>query len=93
MNLLIITLIATMSNIWVHWIVMPMKSKRLKFKPLNCESCLALWAALIYFVRLKFIWQGFLLGVLSYVLSIVISRIFVKYLNVYYARFRNNRKA
>ena len=88
---LLITLIA---NIWVHWIFNPFKMWTLRrfknssptYKPLDCEKCMGFWLTAIYYLKTTTWWEAALWSGLAYFLSGLISLIFVKYLNKYYAR-------
>lgn len=89
-----ILIITILSNIWVHWIMNPLKIKVFKhfkkaparYRPFDCESCLSLWITGIYYLYIGQYWQSVLFAGLAYFISGLISKLFVLYLNRFYAR-------
>lgn len=89
-----ILLISILSNIWVHWIVNPLKLKLLKtfknaparYKPLDCEMCMSFWLTAIYYLKTATYWEAALWSGFAYLLGGLVSKLFVVYLNKFYAR-------
>lgn len=88
-------LIVILANIWVHWIMTPLKlwaiTKMPKapttMKPFDCEICLSFWVTLVYLLVIgKELWYVALMSGLAYFLGGLVSRLFILYLNKFYAR-------
>jgi hypothetical protein len=94
MKLLITLLIATAANIWVHWLFQPFKIYMIKtfkdaparYRPLDCEGCMAFWLTAACYIRCDYVYQGILLAGIAYFFSSVISRLFVSRLNLLFIK-------
>lgn len=99
MIILAILLLCTIANIWVHWIFNPLYIKLIRRfpslpispKPLNCEGCMGFWIGLICYFDEGWL-KAILIPLICYLVSSLLSRVFVIYLNRLYVKYSGKIK-